>query len=409
MRDYQADLTHAGAAFDDEAIVVSGLGVISAAGAGCEASLVALKAGGRTCGPVKRFATTIDKPVFEVSEQLKKWHGEGTRALDLALAAVEEALRSANLSPPPADLRVGVCLGTTVASQLNDLEFYRQYRETGTGAVAAPERFLAGNPAAALKRRYGFRGPDMTVVNACSSGADAIGVARDWLTAGLCDVVVAGGTDELNQVPLTGFHSLGILSDTPCRPFDRDRTGLNLGEGAGVVVLEKARTARTRGVRPSVACAGYGTYADAYHLTAPRPDGGALEKAVRRAMADARVAPGDVAFVNAHGTATPDNDRVEGATLARVFGPRICVCSTKGHTGHTLGAAGGIEAVFTVLALQNGWIPPTLGFENQDDDIPLSPTRTVTPLAGRHAVSTSLAFGGNNSALVFSLPAGRRR
>lgn len=407
MRDHQADLTHVDSASGDEDIIVSGLGVISAAGVGCQQSLAALASGDRVCEPVRRFQTSITKPVFEVSGGLKKWNGEGMRALGLALAAAEEALQSANLSPVPGGLRVGVCLGTTVASQLNNLDFYREYRETGGGKADVPERFLAGNPAAAIKREYGFSGPDLTVVNACSSGADAIGVARGWLAAGLCDVVVAGGTDELNQVPLTGFHSLGILSDEPCRPFDQNRAGLNLGEGAGVLVLEKARTAQARGVDSKITCAGYGTFADAYHLTAPRPDGSALEKAVRRAMEEARVSPEEVAFVNAHGTATPDNDRVEGTALARIFGPRMCVCSTKGHTGHTLGAAGGIEAVFTVLALRSGWIPTTLGFENQDEDIPLSPTRNVTPLAGRHAVSTSLAFGGNNSALVFSLSDGR--
>ena len=407
MRDYHRDFNHVASVFNEASIVVSGLGVISAAGAGCGESLTAFESGMRTCAPVKRFQTAIDKPVFEVTGRLNRWNGEGMRTLGLAATAVDEALRSANLVSVPPGLRVGVCLGTTVASQLNDLDFYRDYRETGGGDADVPERFLAGNPAAAIHREYGFSGPELTVVNACSSGTDAMGVARGWLTSGLCDVVVAGGTDELNQVPLTGFHSLGILSDEPCRPFDRNRAGLNLGEGAGVLVLEKARTARERGIQPTVTCAGYGTYADAYHLTAPRPDGSALEKAVRRAMAEAGVTPEEVAFVNVHGTATPDNDRVEGQTLERLFGSRILICSTKGHTGHTLGAAGGIEAVFTVLALQNGWIPPTLGFEHKDDDIPLSPTRTVTCLSGRHAVSTSLAFGGNNSALVFSLTDGR--
>jgi len=165
-------------------------------------------------------------------------------------------------------------------------------------------------------------------------------------------------------------------------------------------VLESPDSAAKRGVESTLRLAGYGSAADAYHLTAPRPDGTGLESAIRRALAEAGTEPQDVCFVNAHGTSTRDNDKVEGSVLARVFGCDISVLSTKGFTGHTLGAAGGLEAVFTCAALREGWIPASPGFRNKDDEIPLSPVTQRTELNGSTAVSTSLAFGGNNAALV---------
>ena len=213
-------------------------------------------------------------------------------------------------------------------------------------------------------------------------------------------MAIAGGADELSRIPVCGFGSLSVFSKEPCRPYDRDRQGLNLGEGAGVLILERESAARKRGARAGGFVAGYGAACDAYHLTAPRPDGGGLEAAVRASLNEAGVRPDDVCFVNAHGTATRDNDKVEGGVLARVFGAGVKVLSTKGFTGHTLGAAGALEAAFTVLALREGWIPASPGFENKDDEIPIGAVRERTSLGGRLAVSTSLAFGGNNAALV---------
>jgi 3-oxoacyl-(acyl-carrier-protein) synthase len=291
-------------------------------------------------------------------------------------------------------------MGTTVASQLNDLEFYRIYRQTQHPPLEPVQAFLDGNLAAGLARRLGLRGPRLTVVNACSSGADAVGAGLAWLRAGLCDAVLAGGADELNRVPLCGFHSLGIMSDSPCAPFDRDRSGLNLGEGAGALLIETPRCARRRGAEAELVLAGYGAGCDAHHLTAPHPDGVGLELALRGALASAGVEPAQVAFVNAHGTATPDNDRVEGRVLARVFGPDVVISATKGYTGHTLGGAGAVEAVFAALALREGWLPASARFETPDPEIPVRPVRERTAVEGEVAVSTSLAFGGNNAALV---------
>lgn len=379
--------------------LITGLGIVSAAGRSLPATLASLARGERHAGPVTLFPTTLSVPVFEAGELPGAAAFPGQRTLALTLAALDEALAEAELADT-AGLRVGVCIGTTVASQLNDLQFYKCYRETGTAPLAAAERFLKGNLAQCVARRIGARGPVLTVVNACSSGTDAVGIALSWLKDELCDLVVAGGADELSHIPLCGFHALGIVNPNLCAPFDRERKGLNLGEGAGLLVIETPASARRRGVAAELSVAGFGAQGDAYHLTAPSPDGVGLRAALRAALAEAAIDPVQVAFVNAHGTGTHDNDLVEGTVLAELFGPAVKVLSTKGYTGHTLGAAGGIEAVLTAAALRAGWIPASAGFACRDEAIPLTPVTARTPVSGRYAVSTSLAFGGNNAALV---------
>jgi len=381
-------------------IVITGIGTISAAGAKLTETLDNFQDAKRNAGPVSLFPSTLPYPVFEVKNIPEKWRKDGMRTLSLALCAVEEALNDAELRHHLSGLRVGVCLGTTVASQLNDLDFYDTYRTMGEAPMDPVDRFLRGNLAGAVACIIKAQGPCLTVVNACSSGADAIGVALSWLRNGICDLALAGGADELNSVPFCGFGSLGIMSETLCAPFDRDRMGLNLGEGAGILILETETFARQRGQKSQLYLAGYGSAADAYHLTAPRPDGAGLEAALQKALTEANITARDICFVNAHGTATRDNDKVEGNVLARVFGPDIKIISTKGYTGHTLGAAGGLEAAFTAVALLKGWIPASLGFENPDDEIPIMPLMEGISICGNYAVSTSLAFGGNNSALV---------
>jgi 3-oxoacyl-(acyl-carrier-protein) synthase len=175
---------------------------------------------------------------------------------------------------------------------------------------------------------------------------------------------------------------------------------LNLGEGAGIVVLEAETHAQNRGRRNAFEIAGVGSACDGHHLTAPHPEGRGLDAAIRLALAQAGVTANDTAFVNAHGTATLDNDRAEGKVLARLFGPELKFLSTKGYTGHALGAAGGLEAVFTILGLREKWIPTSIGFENAADDIPVAPVSQLTAIDANHALSTSLAFGGNNAALL---------
>jgi len=384
-------------------VQVSGTGVVSAMGLGKADTLIALDRGSRNPASTSRFKTSISHPVFEVSDLPPLPEASVSRTVHLLLVALEEALQDSGLRDP-GNLRVGACFGTTVASQLNDIDFYRRYREDGSAPMDSVHKFLQANLSHFIARRYGLTGPVNTIVNACSSGADAIGVGLSWLRHGLCDIVLAGGADEMNLVPLSGFSSLGIVSPEPCRPFDRDRRGLNLGEGAGVLVLENRASATRRNIKPKAWLCGYGAAADAHHLTAPHPEGRGLKTSILRALEEARVELRDVGFVNAHGTATPDNDLVEGRVLLEMFGKHLPFGSTKGYTGHTLGAAGGIEAVLTVLALQEGWIPGNAGFTNEDERIGVSPITERTRVSSRYGLSTSLAFGGNNAALLFCAP-----
>jgi 3-oxoacyl-(acyl-carrier-protein) synthase len=380
-------------------MLITGLGAISAAGNGLAGTLDSFAQAKRNAGPVTLFPTVTDCPVFEVKDIPHEYLLEGQRTLSLALIAVDQALGEAGLDDL-SGCRVGVCMGTTVASQLNDLQFYTSYRQQNSASMVAVDRYLKGNLSEFIARRIKARGPALTIVNACSSGTDAIGVALSWLKSDLCDIVIAGGADELNHIPYCGFGSLGIINPGLCAPFDRDRKGLNLGEGAGVMVIEQKSVAQQRGRSAELFLGGYGSLSDAYHLTAPSPDGIGLKASLRTALAEAGITAQEVAFVNAHGTGTTDNDQVEGTVLAEIFGPGLKMLSTKGYTGHTLGAAGGLEAVFTAAGLREGWIPASAGFLNQDEAIPLAPVREKTPVSGRYAVSTSLAFGGNNAVIV---------
>ena len=383
-------------------IAITGLGAISAGGNNIPETLQSFSSGRRNSGPLTLFKTELNYPVFQINN-LTLLEPFAMRTLNLAFQAAQEAVLEAGFKNGFGNLRVGVCLGTTVASQLNDLDFYRIYREKQSAPLDSISRFLKGNLAAGVAELLNLQTRlCCTVVNACSSGTDAIGVGLSWLRNNYCDLVIAGGADELNRVPLDGFASLGIVSQSLCAPFDCQRCGLNLGEGGGVVILEQEAAARKRGKSPELFLKGYGLAQDAYHLTAPRPDGYGLEQALQQALKEANIKPSEVSFVNAHGTATRDNDLVEGRVLGRIFGQKIKFLSTKGYTGHTLGAAGGLEAVFTCLGLRESWIPASIGFLNFDPEIGIAPLIQRTEIKGKYAVSTSLAFGGNNSALVFS-------
>jgi 3-oxoacyl-[acyl-carrier-protein] synthase-1/3-oxoacyl-[acyl-carrier-protein] synthase II len=203
-----------------------------------------------------------------------------------------------------------------------------------------------------------------------------------------------------------GFLSLLITDTSPCRPFDRNRRGLTLGEGAGIVVLESPQSVRERPVgannysRVQAWLRGYGNASDAYHISTPEPNGTGLRRAIDQALTEASVAPQEIDFINAHGTGTPENDRVEGRLFPEMF-PGTPFGSTKGFTGHTLGAAGGIEAVITILCLQRKCVPANLGFQEPDPEFPGRPVAENTPVAGRYGLSDSVAFGGNNVALIF--------
>lgn len=329
--------------------------------------------------------------------------GSRLRSLELLLQALDEALSEAGLKSFPAPARVGVCIGTTSASFLNDILFHRKLRSCVLD-TSVMKKYISGNPSEYIKKHLALKGPAVTIANACSSGTDAIGAGLSLIKSGLCDIVIAGGTDELHDVPNAGFHALGVTSPGICRPFDRDRDGLNLGEGSGVMILENTASMRKRGVASTLTVAGYGGSNDAFHITQPDPDGQGIENAIRAALCDAGNLPSDqVGFINAHGTGTLQNDLAESLAFSRIFGSNCRYLSTKGRTGHTLGAAGAIEAVITGLMLREQRIPASPGFRNPSDDIPVPPVSADTVINSKYAMSTSLAFGGCNSALLLKL------
>lgn len=387
-------------------VAVTGIGCLCAAGRNLEVCMDSLFAGKRQPAPPAIFTSSHSTayPVFEVPEELSpdttRLKTGVLRTAQMALVATEEALANAGLKRELMQTRrMGVCIGTTVGSAMNNEEFYRELRQGGHSSMTPIVRFLNSNPAQAIAREYSLKGPCQTVVNACSASTDALGIAASWIRSGFCDAVIAGGSDELCRVTYNGFISLMITDDLPCRPFDKRRKGLNLGEGAAIMIMESEGLRRERKCPARAFILSYGSACDAYHLTAPHPDGRGLKQAITNSMAASGKSAADIAFVNAHGTGTPDNDRVESRALDEIL-PGVPFLSTKGYTGHTLGAAGAIEAAFTVACLEAKKIPASAGFLNPDPELPVAPVRRTTPVKGPIAISQSLAFGGNNAVVV---------
>ncbi len=384
-------------------VPITGVGCLCAGGGSVPELTRTLFAGRR---PVAwRQVRGDNYPVFELDDGAAPagYHEapECERCGRLAVAAAREALAHAGLTAEQLRHRqVGICLGTTVGSAMNNEAFYREFREGRRPDIEPIRRYLKANPATMVARAFGLTGPCQTIANACSSGGVAIGHAAAWVRSGVCDVAVAGGADMLCNVIHAGFLSLLITDTQPCRPFDRDRRGLNLGEGAGVMVLESQSSARQRGAAIQAWLCGYGNASDAHHISTPEPSGRGLRQALGQALGEAALSPQDIDFINAHGTGTPENDRVEGRLFPEMF-PGIPFGSTKGYTGHTLGAAGGIEAVITIVCLQQKRVPANIGFEHPDPEFPGRPVVENTPVAGRYGLSDSVAFGGNNVALIF--------
>ena len=381
-------------------IAITGMGCICAAGRNLPDAMNSLFRGERRPAPPVRFASNhpVRYPVFEAIDFEEP--PDLLRTSAFALHAAREAFADAGIDRKTlSTLRVGVCVGTTVGSVMSEETFCRAYLAGNDPDMAPIRRILRSNPADVIAREFDLSGPRQTVVTACSSSTDALGIAGSWIRGGLCDAAIAGGADELGRITYIGFISLMITDDSPCKPFDMHRKGLNLGEGAAMLVLASEGALRRSGMRARSFLLGYGSAGDAYHLTAPRPDGAGLRSAISEALATSGVSPTSVAFVNAHGTGTPDNDRVEGRVLLDML-PGIPFLSTKGYTGHTLGAAGAIEAVFTATCLEMGKIPASAGFETPDPGIGITPAMKVAPVQGSVALSESLAFGGNNSVVV---------
>ncbi len=381
-------------------VAITGMGCICAAGNNLSDSMASLFRGTRAPAPPVRFSSDHPTryPVFEIIDFAEP--ADLLRTSALGLHAAKEALFDAGLDREfLSTLRVGVCVGTTVGCAISNETFCREYRSGQLPGLAPLERIQRSNPATVIAREFGFNGPCQTIVNACSSGTDAVGLAASWIRSGICDVALAGGADELGRITYIGFISLLIADESPCKPFDVNRKGLNLGEAGAMMVLESEQVRTMRKKRARSFLLGYGSACDAYHLTAPRPDGAGLKTAIAEALACNNTAAASIAFVNAHGTGTPENDRVETRVLAEVL-PGVPFLSTKGYTGHTLGAAGAIEAVFTAACLERGEIPANIGFASPDPDLGGNPVTESTSFSGTIALSESLAFGGNNSVII---------
>ncbi len=396
---------------NNQKVAVTGMGCISALGMNVDACMSQMFEGVRHIGAPKKLLTDhlVKYPVFELSDQFKtlvpkKWQGLSQTA-QMGIIVANQALEQAGIDHADLkNMRVGVCMGSTVGCTLNHDSFYIDYRDKKQPNMDPIKRYLNSNPAASIARAFKIDGPLQTVVNACSSGTDAIGIGTSWIESGLCDLVIAGGTDELCKVTYNGFISLMITDESPCKPFDKNRNGLNLGEGAAAVILESFSSISRRKKAPRCFVEGYGFACDAYHLTAPEPSGVGLKKAIKEALAKSGIDPSDpseIGFINAHGTATKDNDRVEALTFSSLL-PNIPFLSTKGYTGHTLGAAGAIEAVFTIYCLNVQKIPKSIGYSEKDEALDVVPVVENQEISCRAAMSNSVAFGGNNSVLIFS-------
>lgn len=381
------------------------------------------------------FACPVDDLTFDVGAFVSNRKSIKTmsRASQFAMAASALALRDAGVSgSPPRPERWGICHGAGGVG-LHDLDHLetmygiaQSLRRTSAEGGSSnflelalqrmnpltPLKMLPNITAAHIAIEHGFRGENETICTACTSGTQAIGAALRSIRSGLADLVLAGGSDAMiNPMGLVGFGMLGVLStrsDNPARasrPFDRDRDGFVMGEGSSMLVLESATHARARGAPVLALVEGYGACSDAYRVTDERADGSGCVDAIERALRDARLAPAEVDYVNAHGTGTRMNDRTEVQAIRRVFGShaaRLPVSSTKSQVGHLVAAAGAMEAAACVLALRNQTIPPTINYETPDPECDID----VVPNEARGAdlnvvLSNSFGFGGQNACLVF--------
>ncbi|MDR3049421.1 MAG: beta-ketoacyl-[acyl-carrier-protein] synthase family protein [Elusimicrobiota bacterium] len=336
-------------------------------------------------------------PVFSVSQNVlsQKKNDESFSYLFLR-KSLNEALEQAELNAKDLQtVRVGACIGTSVDASFNCFDFYKSWRKGENKDLKPLDRTLAYSISEQALKDLGLKGISQTIVTACASGTDAIGIGAQWIENDICDIVFAGGADELNLIPFVGFIKLMIASKEPCKPFDKNRNGINLGEGAGIVILESEKFAKKRKAKQAGIVLGYGSACDGYHATSPHPDGRGLRKAAASLGDISRLS-----FINAHATASIDNDTVEAKVFDDLF-PNIPISATKSLTGHALGAAGAIEACLTLISLNNGIMPKTKNFKTKDERINMMPTIENIKFDGsKAAISTSLSFGGCNSVLM---------
>ena len=412
---------------EDRRVVVTGLGVISPLGLDVEQTwqaLIAGRSGVRTITAFDaqrsdvRIAAEIsgfDAAVFFGRRRARHLD----RVVQLALVATKEAIESSKLDVATAPERTGVVYASGIGGIRTLEDGIRVLINRGAEWVNpyVVPMMIPNMAAGEIAMEWQLLGYNCCTVTACSASAHAIGTAFDAIRLGRVDAMVCGGSEAaVTPVGIAGFAAMKALStrnDEPeraSRPFDAQRDGFVLGEAAATLVIEEREFALRRGAPVLAELVGYGATADAYHITQPHPTGDGAVRAMHAAIADAGLSPGDIGYVNAHGTSTPPNDRVETLALKRVFGPSVpLVSSTKSMTGHTLGAAGALESVFSILALQNSVVPPTINLENAAPDCDLDyVANRARPAALRYVMTNSLGFGGHNASLVFGQVAGEQ-
>ena len=404
-------------------VVVTGVGMITPLGVGTGPTWEAILGGKSGVGPITKFdasqfSTTIAAEVkgfapedFVDRKEIKRMDP----FIHLAMASAHLAMEDAGLSiDGEMGPRVGVYMGSGLGG-LSTLERYHQaYLEEGVRKISPffIPMLISNLAPGHIAIRYGAKGPNITTTTACAASSHAIGEALVAIRRGVCDAVIAGGSEAtITPMGLGGFCAMKALSsrnDDPeraSRPFDKDRDGFVMGEGAAILILEELEFARGRGAKIYAELCGYGASGDAHHVTAPAPGGEGAVRCMRAALEDARIRPEEVEHINAHGTSTPYNDQFETMAIKTVFGEHarnLAVSSTKSMTGHLLGAAGAVEGAFSVLALRDGVIPPTINYTTPDPECDLDYVpNEARRKAIRYALSNSFGFGGTNSCLLF--------
>jgi len=404
-------------------IIVSGMGIISALGYGVEENLQTLLKEKSGIAQLHYLKTTrTEFPVGEVKmtneEMLSLLNISTTeptvRTALLGILALREALQNARLastkptSANPIQKKIAFISGTTVGGMDMSEQFYLDFLENDTRNEYISTHDC-GTCTEMIADYFGFFSQVDTISTACSSAANAIILGAQLLKNGCADIVVAGGSECITKFHLNGFNSLMILDTAPCRPFDASRTGINLGEGAAYIVMETAdsfnkRVQENAELKAWCKLSGYANTCDAYHQTASAPDGEGAYLAMKKALEMAKLAPAQIDYINAHGTGTENNDLSEGTAIMRLFGEKIPpVSSTKSFTGHTTSAAGCVEAIIAILALQHNFLPVNLNFSNKIPELsfmPVTNSKTTVPL--QHVLTNSFGFGGNDSSLIFS-------
>ena len=404
-------------------VVVTGIGLVTPCGIGTDNVWNNILSGKSGIGPITRFNT--DRFDTKFAGEVKDFNPEDyvqpkeVKKMDLfihyALAAAHIAVKDAGLDMGKEDPeRVGVVVGTGLGGLPTIEKYHSVLLERGPGRITPffIPMLIANEAPGHIAIQHGIKGPNLCIVTACATGAHSIGDACRIIQYGDADVMVAGGS-EANLTPLTvgGFNAMKALStknDDPMkasRPFDRDRDGFVVAEGSGIIILEELEHAKKRGARIYAEMAGYGYNGDAYHITAPCPDGDGFIRCMRMALRDAHISPDHVDYINAHGTSTKLNDYIETLAIKEVFKEkayRIPVSSTKSMTGHLLGAAGAVEAVFSILSIRDQVCPPTINYENPDPECDLDYVpNTARKCTINTVMSNGFGFGGTNSTLVF--------